>query len=332
MAFTSIVVPAFNAEKTLADTLLSLQRQTCTEFEVIVVNDGSTDTTAAIAAGFCSDPRFRVIHQKNRGLAGARNAGIAGAQGDVVAFCDADDTWEPGKLARHISHLEVKPHVGVSYAGSAFISEDGALTGQAQRPRLQNIDAKHIFKRNPVGNGSAAVIRRAVFDEIAFRPRSETERDWYFDETFRQSEDIECWLRIALTTNWAFEGIPGLLTRYRINSGGLSAATDRQLAAWERMVRKLSQINPKFFAEETEAARAYQLRYLNRRALSDLDSRRAVRLARAWLACSLRPLWEEPLKSGATLAATGLLAVTGPKALQKTMDLAARAHRTEAMS
>ncbi|WP_424978616.1 glycosyltransferase family 2 protein [Leisingera sp. S232] len=332
MAFTSIVVPAFNAEKTLADTLCSLQRQTCTDFEVLVVNDGSSDKTAAIAAGFCGDPRFHVIHQKNRGLAGARNTGIARAKGDLVAFCDADDMWEPEKLACHRCHLAASPTVGISYAGSALISEDGVLTGQAQRPRLHNVDAGHIFKRNPVGNGSAAVIRRAVFDEIAFRPRSETERDWYFDETFRQSEDIECWLRIALTTSWAFEGIPGLLTRYRINSGGLSAATDRQLAAWERMVSKLSRISPKFFAEETVVARAYQLRYLNRRAISDLDRRRAVHLARAWLACARRPLWEEPLKSGATLAATALLAISGPKPLRKAMKLAARTTRPEAMS
>lgn len=332
MLFTSIIVPAFNAEKTLAETLTSLQAQTCAEFEVIVVDDGSTDATAAVAARFCNDPRFRVVHQKNRGLAGARNTGIACAQGGVVAFCDADDLWEPEKLARHLCHLAASPQVGISYAGSAFMSEDGALTGQAQRPRLQNIDAKHIFKRNPIGNGSAAVIRRAVLDEIAFRPQSETERDWFFDETFRQSEDIECWLRIALTTNWAFEGIPGLLTRYRVHSGGLSAATDRQLAAWERMVRKLAPINPQFFAQQEKAARAYQLRYLNRRAISGLDSRRSVQLAKAWLACSLRPLWEEPLKSVTTLAATALLALTGPRVLRRTMDLAARRSRTEVPS
>jgi glycosyltransferase involved in cell wall biosynthesis len=332
MLFTSIIVPAFNADKTLADTLASLQAQTCEAFEVIVVNDGSTDATAAVAARFCSDPRFRVAHQKNRGLAGARNTGIACAQGDAVAFCDADDLWEPEKLARHLCHLAASPQVGISYAGSAFISESGALTGQAQRPRLQSIDAKHIFKRNPVGNGSAAVIRRAVLNEIAFRPTAESERDWYFDETFRQSEDIECWLRIALTTNWVFEGIPGLLTRYRIHSGGLSAATDRQLAAWERMVRKLAPINPEFFAQQTETARAYQLRYLNRRAISGLDSRRSIALAKAWLACSRRPLWEEPVKSAATLAATALLAVTGPKTLRKAMDIAARNGRTEVTS
>lgn len=332
MAFTSIIVPAFNVEATLAFTLKSLLAQTHLEFEILVVNDGSTDATAEIAAGFCGDPRVRVVHQGNRGLAGARNTGISRAQGSVVAFCDADDLWEPEKLARHISHLNSSPNVGISYAGSALISEDGTFTGQVQRPRLQSIDASHIFKRNPIGNGSAAVIRRAVLDEIAYRPRSDTEQDWFFDETFRQSEDIECWLRIALTTNWAFEGIPGLLTRYRISSGGLSAATDRQLAAWERMVRKLSQINSEFFAEETDLARAYQLRYLNRRAISDLDGVRAALLSRAWLACSLRPLWEEPLKSIATLAATAVLAAAGPNVMRKSMALAGHAKQARVLS
>ena len=125
-----------------------------------------------------------------------------------------------------------------------------------------------LFKRNPIGNGSAPVLRRAVFDAIAFRPASEEDREWYFDETFRQSEDIECWLRIALSTAWRFEGLGQPLTRYRVNAGGLSAALDKQHATWEAAVVKARAINPGFVAQHEHAARAYQLRYLARRALS----------------------------------------------------------------
>lgn len=307
----TVVVPAFNVAATLRDTLSALLAQSFKDFEIVVVNDGSHDDTLHIAQTFLQDPRVRIVTQRNRGLAGARNSGIAAARGAFIGFCDADDIWEPHKLAAHVQHLEGNPDVGISYSGSALIAEDGTHLGQSQMPRLNGVDAAHIFKRNPIGNGSAPVIRRAVFDDIAYRPDGETERDWYFDETFRQSEDIECWLRMALTTPWRFEGVTGLLTRYRVNSGGLSAATDRQLAAWERMVAKLTPLAPDFFAAHTAAARAYQLRYLARRAISDLDAGRAARLMLASVKHSARPFIEEPRKSIVTLGAALVLALGG---------------------
>jgi glycosyltransferase involved in cell wall biosynthesis len=324
MTFASIIVPAFNVESTIIETLNALLAQTYPNFEIIIVDDGSTDTTAQIAGAFARDSRISVVRQANRGLAGARNSGIAAARGEIIGFCDADDLWVPEKLDLHVGHLEANPRVGISYSGSALINDAGDLMGQAQRPRLRDVDATVIFKRNPIGNGSAVVLRRAVLDDIAYRPRHEQARDWYFDETFRQSEDIECWLRIALRTEWTFEGIEGLLTQYRISPGGLSAATDRQLAAWERMVTKLTPLNPAFFLVNTPDARAYQLRYLSRRAISDLDAPRAVALTQAWLAASRIPLIEEPTKSLVTLAATAVLSVLGGNVVRQAMSLFAR--------
>lgn len=309
MTYASIIVPAFNVERTLPETLAALCAQTFGDFEIVIVDDGSTDATPRIANSFCSDPRVRVVHQTNRGLAGARNSGIAAARGSYIGFCDADDLWELGKLAAHVAHLDARTEVGLSFSGASLISETGTLTGHAQRPRLTGITAAHVFKRNPVGNGSSPVFRRAALDAIAYRPAGETQRDWWFDETFRQSEDIECWLRLALSSDWQIEGVPGLLTRYRISAGGLSAATDRQLASWERMVAKLQPLAPAFFATHAPAARAYQLRYLARRAVSDLDSATARTLIRRSLTTSLRPVVEEPVKTGVTLAATAAVSI-----------------------
>lgn len=311
MPHATIVVPAFNVAATLHETLVSLLAQTFEDFEIVIVDDGSNDATSEIAKSFQYDPRVSIISQRNRGLAGARNSGIAAAKGDVIGFCDSDDIWEPSKLAAHVRHLQENQDVGVSYSGSALIDDDSNDLGQSQKPRLTSIDASHIFKRNPVGNGSSPVIRRRVFDAIAYRPAKETERNWYFDETFRQSEDIECWLRIALTTDWEFEGVAGLLTKYRINANGLSASTDRQCAAWENMVAKLTPLAPAFFARHTAAARAYQFRYLARRAISDLDAARAKRFLIASAQQSWRPIFEEPVKSAVTAAATLILAVIG---------------------
>ena len=313
----SIVVPAFNVEVTIAETINALLAQTYTDFEIVIVDDGSSDLTKEIASDFCSDPRVRLICQPNRGLAGARNSGVAAAKGEYVGFCDADDLWHPTKLASHVIHLDRSPNVGLSFSGSALIDDDGKLTGHTQCPRLTNISRAYVFKRNPVGNGSAAVLRRSALDEIAFRPAHEKSRDWYFDETFRQSEDIECWLRLILTTDWDLEGVTGLLTRYRISSGGLSAATDRQFAAWERMVEKLTPLDPAFFKEQTPIARAYQYRYLSRRAVSGLDAERAVNFTRRWIKSSRRPILEEPIKSLISIVAAYVLSVFGQHTLKR---------------
>jgi len=311
MPLVSIVVPAYNVARTLAETLDALLAQTFTDLEVIVVNDGSTDETLSIAEGYAADPRMRIITQRNRGLAGARNTGIAAAKGAYIGFCDSDDIWEAWKLDAHVQHLNSAPQVGVSYAGSSLINDDGGFLSRSQEPRLCNVDAAHILKRNPVGNGSAPVIRKEVFEAIAYTPEFETERPWYFDENFRQSEDIECWMRIALTTDWMFEGVEGLLTRYRINSNGLSSATDRQLAAWETMVRKLTPLAPDFFAQNAHVARAYQLRYLARRAVSDRKGTHALELFRAACAQSCRMWIEEPAKTVTTFVAAVALHLGG---------------------
>ncbi|WP_170599921.1 glycosyltransferase family 2 protein [Ruegeria arenilitoris] len=312
MPQASIIVPAYNTAATLTETLASLLSQTHDDFEIIIVDDGSQDETPAIARAHATDPKVRVIRQENRGLAGARNTGIAAARGDFVGFCDADDLWLPEKLATHVRHLQAEPDVAISYSGSAMVDEGGRLMRVRQSPRLRDVTAAHVLKRNPIGNGSAAVMRKSALLHLACRPAFETKRDWVFDETFRQSEDIECWLRLMLTTDWQIGGVPGLLTRYRIHATGLSAALDRQLQAWERMVDKLRPLNPEFFARHEAAARAYQLRYLARRAVSNLDAHKAWELAQRSVSTSALPVIEEPAKTLTTIIAAAALRAVGP--------------------
>lgn len=324
MPIASIIVPAYNACATLRETVESLLSQTFPDFEVIIVNDGSTDDTRTLAESFTADARVRVVNQSNRGLAGARNSGIAAARGRYIGFCDADDLWRPEKLAAHVHHLETNPEIGISYSGSELIDTCSSSVGLRQCPKLRNITTAHLFCRNPIGNGSAPVIRKAALDDIAWTPRFEVERPWYFDETFRQSEDIECWLRMMLKTDWQMAGIPGALTLYRVNTSGLSAATDRQLASWERMVDKLRPLHPDFFTAHENAARAYQMRYLARRAVSSLNGESASHYALQTLACSTRPLFHEPMKTITTLAAAAVLKLVGPAPLKTASRLIAQ--------
>jgi glycosyltransferase involved in cell wall biosynthesis len=303
----SVVIPAYNAARYLNGSIPSVLAQTWDDFELIVVDDGSTDATGACVESF-QDDRIRLVSQANRGLAGARNGGIRAARGTFIALLDADDLWHPQKLARHVAHLQARSEIGVSYSASAFMDDQGRDMHLMQSPKLTGVTPRDVFLRNPVGNGSAPVIRRQTLDAIAFDAPTGAEGErWYFDERFRQSEDIECWLRIALSTRWTFEGLGEPLTRYRLNAGGLSAALDKQHASWEAAVERARCINAAFVAEHEHAARAYQLRYLARRALSMGDSHRGWALLRQALAMHPGMWREEPARTGITLAAAAAM-------------------------
>lgn len=317
MPRVTLIVPAYNTLSTLPETVASLLAQTFTDFELLVVDDGSSDGTAAWVTAQ-TDPRVHLVRQKNRGLAGARNGGIAAAKGEYLGFCDGDDLWEAEKLAQHVAHLDAAPKVGISYSGSTLIDAEGVSLGLTQSPKTRNVTARDVFLRNPVGNGSSPVIRRACLDSIAFRPEGEA-RDWWFDETFRQSEDIECWLRIALTTDWQLEGIDAPLTRYRILSSGLSANLEPQLGTWERVAARAAALDPAFARRNVPAARAYQMRYLARRAITLGDGWTALCLLTRGLRGSLRPMIHEPIKTGVTVAAALLLTVGGRAVVRRAL-------------
>jgi glycosyltransferase involved in cell wall biosynthesis len=302
----SIVMPVYKAEKYIADTLKSALNQTYSNFELIVVDDESPDRSIEICQQM-NDPRIRILHQKNQGPAGARNNGVRNAKGDFIAFLDADDLWLPEKLEKHLAHLKQTPEVGVSFCRSAFIDEESKPLGIYQLPQLKDITPRYVLCRNPVGNGSVPVIRRQVFEDIKFRAAvNGEEKELYFDESLRGSEDSECWLRIALTTQWKLEGIPEALTCYRVNSSGLSANVEKMQRDLERSIEKTRLYAPQI-DQWANAARAYQLRYLARRAVTLRDGKTAVGYMNQALSLFPGILVEEPRRTGMTIAAAYLL-------------------------
>jgi glycosyltransferase involved in cell wall biosynthesis len=309
MKLVSVIVPTYKAEKYIAKTIKSVLAQTYSRFELIIVDDESPDRSIEICQKF-QDPRIKIISQKNRGLAGARNTGIRHAQGDYLAFLDADDLWLPEKLEKHVQHLESSPQVGISFSRSEFIDSEDRSIGTYQMPKLKNITASHLLCRNPIGNGSAPVIRREVFAEIKFQDNLYgTVEDFYFDRAFRQSEDIECWIRTAIVTNWLIEGIPEALTLYRVNSEGLSADITKQLSSWEKVIEKTYSYAPELVSRIQKEARAYQLRYLARRAIRSKDGNRAVDLVNLALLTHWGIILSEPVRTLLTLGAAYLLKI-----------------------
>ncbi len=307
MVQVSVIIPVYKVEKYIADTVQSVIQQTYEDFELIIIDDGSPDRSIEICQQF-TDSRIRIIRQQNRGLPGARNTGIRHAQGDYISLLDGDDVWLPEKLDKHIKHLENSPNVGISFSRSAFIDEAGNSLGIYQMPKLKDITAQLVLCRNPIGNGSAAVIRREVFESIKFQDNLYgVLEDFYFDERLRQAKsdatDVECWLRIAIQTDWLIEGIPEALTLYRVNSGGLSANLLNQLESLEKVIEKTRSYAPEAIAQWENLARAYHLRYAARRAVSLKERSMAVKLVHRALATDWGILFKEPRRTLLTLAA-----------------------------
>ena len=302
----SIVIPMYNVEKYIAESVNSVLDQSFHHFELILVDDGCTDGTLDVLKQY-DDVRIRIISQRNRGLSGARNTGIEASRGIYIALLDADDYWSKDKLAKHIMHLNHNPNVGVSYCPSLFVDEDSQLLGVGQFPKLEQITKQYIFCRNPVGNGSAAVIRRSLLDEIGYYGVGQDKyRKMYFNENLRQSEDIELWTRIAISTNWLFEGIEQPLTYYRVNEGGLSANLTKQFDCWLQAVELNKNKDPDFYKDYFQLAKAYQLRYMARRAVQSRSRIDALKLIHRALFCDIRILFQEPSRTCITFCCAWL--------------------------
>ncbi len=300
----SVILPVYGVEQYVAEAVRSVLAQTYGNFELLIIDDGSPDRSIEICQQF-TDPRIQIIQQSNRGLSGARDTGIRHAQGVYLAFLDGDDLWAPKKLEMHVAHLDNSSKVGLSFSRSAFIDEAGKDLNTYQMPKLTGITADYLLCCNPVGNGSAPVVRREVFKLIG--RKNAAGETCYFDESLRRAEDIECWLRIAIQTPWLIEGIPEPLTLYRVNTGGLSASLLQQLASWEAVIEKTRSYAPELIAQWESIARTYQLLYLARTAIRLQLRDLAVSLTHQAITAHPLILFKEPRRTLLTLIAAYLL-------------------------
>jgi glycosyltransferase involved in cell wall biosynthesis len=307
MKKVSVIIPVYAVEKYVADAVQSVLEQTYENTEVILVDDGTPDASIEICKQF-TDPRVKIIYQNNRGASAARNNGIRCAQGDYIAFLDADDTWVPEKLAKHIHHLESSPNVGISFSYCAFVDEFGKPLGLYNATEYKIITPGAILCRNPIVSPSCLVTRREVLEEIKFqKERNGIVEDCYFDESLRQSEDAECWFRICVRTNWKLEAIPEILATYRLHSVGNSANLLNTLESWDQFIDKARIYAPEIVAEWENPAMAYTLRYLARKAVTMNDGSMAINLSYRALMTHWRILLEEPRRTFITLAAAHAL-------------------------
>ena len=182
----SVIIPAYNAAWCVGKAIDSVLDQDFRDFEVIVVNDGSTDDTAAVLATY--GEAIRVVHQANGGMSNARNAGIHVAKGEFVAFLDSDDWWLPGKLSRQLKLMRNNPEIGFTSCAARVEDPDGRLLnlwtcGNSEAPFLP-----YLFEGNAgiAGGSSALMVRRKLLEQTGV-----------YDETLGGVEDADLWMRLA---------------------------------------------------------------------------------------------------------------------------------------
>ncbi|MBD2428402.1 glycosyltransferase family 2 protein [Phormidium sp. FACHB-1136] len=181
----SVIIPAYNAENTILETVSSVLVQTFLDFELIIINDGSTDNTLKCLE-FFNDPRIKIFNYQNGGLATARNRGIEVSQGDFLAFLDADDLWTSDKLELQLKALKEKPEAKVAYSWTYFMDEKGEVCHTAQPILFEGNVLENLLTWNFIASGSNPLICRGAIESVGF-----------FDTDLSGAADWDYWIRLA---------------------------------------------------------------------------------------------------------------------------------------
>jgi len=217
-ARVAVIIPTHNRASLLPETIDSLFQQTRPPDELIVVNDGSTDDTAAVLARYPSP--LKAIHVPNGGRSRARNIGLCAATADFVCLLDDDDRLSPDSLAIRAAHLEAHPNIGVVYGDTRLIDEAGLpLSGEVPRAN-PNRPSGQVFAEIACDNLApihAHLFRRELLDQVG-----------NFDESLRMGEDWDLWIRLAAITEFAY--LPQHVADYRFH---ITMSTSYNTRRWQ---------------------------------------------------------------------------------------------------
>lgn len=229
----SVIIPAYNAGKTIDETLRSVRSQSHCHLEIIVVDDGSLDDTVSVAKQHAAqDCRIEVVRQKNEGVAAARNVGWQHARGDLIAFIDADDLWAPTKIERQLDALiSAGEQVGLVYSWYTLIDGESRVIMHGEPAYCNGDVLENIFSGNFIGNGSAVLVRRQAL--IAARG---------FERALRAAgaqgcEDYLFYCRVAET--YQFAVVPEYLIGYRYLPENMSSNLPKMIRSWMLVVDEM---------------------------------------------------------------------------------------------
>jgi glycosyltransferase involved in cell wall biosynthesis len=276
----SVVIPAYNAEPYIRHALRSAILQTYPALEIIVIDDGSSDGTAATAEAMGEQAAehghtLHVVRQSNSGPAGARNTGLALAKGTYVGFLDADDTWDPNKITLQALELDRDHDLDVSFSWWRVIEEAGGWTGRVRKPRTARPRFADLCVQNALGPTSTALVRRQAIEAVGgFDPAP----------LLKGAEDLDLWLRISCLRDGNIACIPRTLVSYRLRRGQITADWRLMEKGWLAVMDKAALLRPHEFAAVRRVAQARVERYwasLAYKAGKFSEARSLV--ARAWV-------------------------------------------------
>lgn len=205
----TVVIPVWNGERYLKQSVESILRQTFTDFELLIIDDGSTDGTAAIAQGFLGDPRVSLHRQANGGVVSARNTGLALARTELIAFLDADDVADPRRLALQVAELAARPGLAVLGSTITYFNDQHAVLRTQAFPSGPREVAAGLERGNVLAQ-PAVMLRKSMVQAAGG-----------YRAPFRHgAEDYDLWLR--LSERHALDNLPEALTAYRIHPDSLT--------------------------------------------------------------------------------------------------------------
>lgn len=213
MPTISVIMPAYNAERDILETIKSVQQQTFSDFELIVINDGSTDRTLELLDTL-EDDRIRIFSYENGGVCIARNRGISHATGEYIAFLDADDLWASDKLELQLAALQQHPEAGVVYSWTSCIDEQGKLLFDYPPRVFEGNVYPQLLIGDFIYNASNTLVRREAIDSVG-----------EFDSAISGCADWDYWLR--LSAHWPFVLVCKHQIFYRRSSVSMSANIEK---------------------------------------------------------------------------------------------------------
>lgn len=289
--YFSVIMPVYNAQNHLKETVQSVLNQSFSDFEMIMVDDGSSDNSLAIMLELANhDDRLKVISKNNQGVSITRNMAAEIATGKFLAFLDADDIWLPEKLATHYALHHRNGTISVSYAQIAFVEPDNMHSPKTYSNVLEHpLKINEIVAENPVCTTSNLVVSRVLFLSTGG-----------FDETMTHAEDQE-WLARIVHKGHIISGIDKYLVDYRLSSDGLSINLPAMYEGWKTIAQQYSA------SEDLKYSEAIFLRYLSRRALrSGAPSNVALKYALKGLSSDSQGFFNDKKRGWLTLISAGV--------------------------
>ncbi len=289
--YFSVIMPVYNAQDHLRETVQSVLDQSFTDFEMIMIDDGSSDNSLAILLELANhDDRLKVISKNNQGVSVTRNMAAEIASGKFLAFLDADDIWLPEKLATHYALHHRNATISVSYAQIAFVEPDYLNSPKTYSTVLEHpLTINEIISENPVCTTSNLVVSRILF--IA---------SGGFDESMTHAEDQE-WLARIVYDGHIICGIDKYLVDYRLSPDGLSINLPAMYDGWKLIAHQYSA------SEDFKYSEAIFLRYLSRRALrSGAPSKIALKYAIKGLSSDSQGFFNDKKRGWLTLISAGV--------------------------